>query len=250
MKYVRPLFMVCFALSCITLFYFCLSYFEKREVPKTPIKVIAQTGPLKEGLKTDYLAELLDLSSDHPKCLEIEEVEKTLLKSPMIKTVSASYLNPETLYIDYTVRTPSFILLDIENRALDDEGIAIPLTPYFTPKKLPELYLGLQKPEEFTQVYSQKKRHLTHKLQQILSPDLVRVDLSHVEESSLGKEEIVVVVKPKDKYHYLRLPTKGFEKQLSHYLSLKEKIEEEELIIDLRLSDLAYLTTSAKDISK
>lgn len=244
MKYVRPLLMVCFALSCITLFYFSLSYFEKREVPKTPIKVIAQTGPLKEGLKTDYLAELLDLFSDHPKCLEIEEVEMRLLKSPMIREVSASYLNPETLYIDYTLRTPCFILLDIENRALDEEGVAIPLTPHFTPKKLPELYLGLQKPEELFRSYNPKKQYITQKLQKILSHDLVRVDLSHIEESSLGKQEIVVIVKPEGKCHYLRLPMKEFEKQLSRYLFLQEKIKDQELIIDLRVPDLAYLTST------
>lgn len=244
MKYVRPLLMVCFSLLCITLFYFSLSYFEKREVPKTPIKVIAQTGPLKEGLKTDYLAELLGLSSDHPKCLEIEEVEMCLLKSPMIKEASASYLNPETLYIDYTLRTPCFTLLDMENRALDEEGVAIPLTPHFTPKKLPELYLGLQRPEDLISAYNPKKRHITQKLREILSHDLVRVDLSHFEETSLGKQEIVVIVKPVDKCHYLRLPTKGFEKQLSRYLSLQERIVDQELIIDLRVPDLAYLTSS------
>lgn len=244
MKYACPLLMVCFALLCITLFYFSLSYFEKREVPKTPIKVIAQTGPLKEGVKTDYLAELLDLSSDHPKCLEIEEVEIRLLKSPMIKEVSASYLNPETLYIDYTLRTPCFMLLDIENRALDEEGVAIPLIPHFTPKKLPELYLGLQKSEDLISAYNPKKRNIAQKLKKILSYDLVRIDLSHFEESSLGKQEIVVIVKPEDKSHYLRLPIKEFEKQLSRYLSLQEKIKDQELIIDLRVPDLAYLTST------
>lgn len=243
MKYVRPILLVCFALVCISLFYFSLSYFEKREVPKTPIKVIAQTGPLKEGLKTDFLAELLDLSIDHPKCLEIAEVESILKKSPMIKQVSASYLNPETLYIDYTLRTPIFSLLDIDNIALDEEGIPFSLIPHFTPKNLPELYLGLKSLKELSLFYSENKKILTQKLKQLVGDHLIRIDLSHFEEPSLGKQEIIIIAKPGEKSHYLRLPIKKFEKQLAHYLSIQEKLQDQELIIDLRVPDLAYLTT-------
>jgi cell division septal protein FtsQ len=241
-KYISSLIVVCFALFCITLFYFSLSYFERREALKIPIKVIAQTGPLKEGLKTDYLAELLDLSFDHPKCLEIKEVKQCLLKNPLIKTVSASYLNPETLYIDYTLRTPDLTLLDFENRALDQEGISIPIVPYFTPKNLPELYLGLKNLEELPLVYHPKKQEITQKLKKIFSQDLVRIDLSHFEENSLGKRELVVIVKPEEKRHYLRLPIQNYEKQLTRYLSLQKKIQDQELLIDLRIPDLAYLT--------
>jgi hypothetical protein len=51
-----------------------------------------------------------------------------------------------------------------------------------------------------------------------------------------------VIVKPGEKRHYLRLPTQNYEKQLMRYLSLQKKIQDQELLIDLRIPDLAYLT--------
>ncbi|MCP5505771.1 MAG: hypothetical protein H7A38_02685 [Chlamydiales bacterium] len=242
MKTFRVALLVCFSLFCVALFYFSLSTFEKREVPKTTIKTIAQTGPLKEGLKTDYLAELLDLSLDHPQCLELSVVEKRLLESPMIKAVSASYLNPETLYIDYTLRSPKFLLIDLENRALDEEGALFPLTPHFTPKHLPEIYLGLKSLEGLKVSYDDEKKEIAQTLSQMLADTLLRIDLSHVEEPSLGKREIVVIVQSGEKKHFLRLPTHEFEAQLKRYLAMREKIQGQELIIDLRVPDLAYLT--------
>ena len=248
MKYVRPLMLVSFALLCIGAFYFTLSYFERRAPLKTPIKVIAQTGPIKEGLKTDYLAEILDLSINNPKCLDINEVEKIIEKSPLIKKVSASYLNPETLYIDYTLRNPIFALIDLENMALDLEGYLFPLNPYFTPKKLPELYLGLKEMISFDKPLTGKEMILATHLYSLFKEKIIRIDLSRINESSLGKREIIIILKsPKKVTHILRLSPKRYEEQLENYRIFKKVIQDQELIIDLRVPELAYLIPITRD---
>ncbi|MCB1072564.1 MAG: hypothetical protein KDK96_05605 [Chlamydiia bacterium] len=243
MKYVRFVCLVFFALLCIGAFYYTLSHFEQRKPAKTPIKVIAQTGPIKEGLKTDYLAEILDLSIDNPQHLSVEEVEKVLEKSPLIKKVSASYLNSETLYIDYTLRNPVFALIDLENTALDLEGHLFPLNPYFTPKKLPELYLGLKEIISFEKSLSGKEMALATHLYHLLKEEIKRIDLSHINESSLGKREIVVILElPNGAKHILRLSTKRYQEELLDYQSLKTAVQEGDFIIDLRVPELAYVT--------
>lgn len=244
MKYIRPLMLVFFALFCIGLFYFTLSYFEHRKPQKTPIRMIAQTGPIKEGLKTDCLAEILDLSVNNPKFLEVDEVERLIEKSPLIKKVSASYLNPETLYIDYTLRNPIFALIDFENIALDLEGHLFPLSPYFTPKKLPELYLGLKEALSFNEPLKRRELILATHLYELFRGGIKRIDLSHIDEKSLGKREIVVILEyPEKVQHTLRLSTKRYKEELKHYQSVKEKIQDQGLIIDLRVPKLAYITS-------
>ncbi len=243
MKYLRPILLVCFSLLCIGSFYFTLSYFENREPPKVPIKIIAQTGPLKEGLKTDYLAEVLDLSANQPKNLEVDEVEKILRESPLIKKVSASYLSPNTLYIDYTLRSPTFALIDLENLALDVEGYLFPLRPYFTPKKLPELYLGLKAIPPWNHPLDEKEVALANNLHTLLGREVKRIDLSHIEEKSLGKREIVVILEYSGGiFHTLRLSPKRYEEEIKRYRAFSGKVQDQGLIIDLRVPKLAYIT--------
>ncbi|MDJ0651543.1 MAG: hypothetical protein QNJ27_00800 [Simkaniaceae bacterium] len=249
MKYIRFVVLVCFSLLCVGAFYYTLSYFEQRGPERIQIKVIAQTGPIKEGLKTDFLAELLDLSVDRPKYLSAEEVEEVLRKSPCIKNVSASYLNAETLYVDYTLRNPVFALIDFENTALDLEGHLFPLTPYFTPKKLPEFYLGLKEILPFEKPLQGKELALATELYHLLKSAIDRIDLSHINESSLGKREIVVVLRlSNDAKHILRLSTKRYKEELLNYQLLKSTVQEGDFIVDLRVPKLAYVTQLKEEL--
>ena len=113
---------------------------------KHKIVSIIQTGPVKEALKTAYLAELLGLSIDHPTSLyaiDCAAAEKKLLSSPLIKTASVRKRPPNSLYIDYEVRKPIAMLSDYKNVAIDRDGYLFPFDPFFSPKQIPELYLGL-----------------------------------------------------------------------------------------------------------
>jgi len=235
MKLLKPILLVCFALFSTLGFYATLSYFERQKPPPSPIKAIAQTGPLKDALKTDYLAELLDLSVDHPRPITVEETEKILLESPCIKEVDVSLLNPETLFIDYTLRTPQFILGDVENLALDKHGVMFPLTPFYTPKRLPVLYLG----EEY---FEEKKGIATHLLE-LFGDEVTMIDVSKSFEKSLGKREIVIALGS----HLLRLTPKRYLEELAHYQKIRVKMGTDPLIIDLRVPSLAYIISNPSD---
>ncbi len=231
MKLLKPILLVCFALFSTLGFYSALSYFERQKPPPSPIKAIAQTGPLKDALKTDYLAELLNLSIDYPRSITVEETEKILLESPCIKRVAVSLLNPETLYIDYTLRTPQFILGDVENLALDKHGTAFPLSPYYTPKRLPILYLG--------EGHFEEKKGIARHLLEVFGDEVKMIDVSSYLEQSLGKREIVISLGP----HLLRLTPKRYLKELAHYQKIRTKMGDDPLIIDLRIPSLAYITS-------
>ncbi len=222
----KSFFLVIFSLSLTFGFYKALSYVKEKPRLK-PITTIVQTGPLKEGLKTDHLAEILHLSVDQPRSITPEEAEKALLKHPLIKKAAVSLLNPHTLYIDYTLRSPIFTLIDYENRAIDEEGKAFPLTPYLTPKNLPELSLGE------TDLYP-----LALELLSLLGTQVERIDLSKAQDSSLGRREVVVAL---SSGHLLRLSPRNHREELERYLALQFQLEKP-AIIDLRVSNLAYVT--------
>lgn len=232
----KPLFIVFLGLFLTTAFYWVLSCFENPKVTSAPIRSIAQTGPLKEGLKTEYFAEVLDLSVDTPKSLDPEEAEKILRKSPFIKEVEVSLINPETLYIDYTLRQPTYLLGDFSNMAIDETGVPFPLSPYFTPKNLPELILGLK---EVAPIPQERLELVNHIIKQVGDEKQIsRIDLTHIEEESLGKREIILVLKNE---HTLRLTPKRCSEEIAHYLTLCEQLESKCTVIDLRIPNLAYI---------
>ena len=232
MKFFKPVLLVAFSLFLTLGFYAALSFFERQKPPPSPIRWIAQTGPLKEALKTDYLAELLGLSEDQPRFLSVNEAEHILRSSPLIRKVSVSLLNPETLYIDYTIRTPQFILGDVENLAMDHQGKFFPLRPFYTPKRLPTLYLG--------DGDHQEKQKIAKHLLALLGEEVQFIDVSKSFNTSLGEREVVVGVGT----HLLRLTSKHYEQELSHYQKIQKMKERESLIIDLRISSLAFISTT------
>ncbi|MBF5059190.1 cell division protein FtsQ/DivIB [Candidatus Neptunochlamydia vexilliferae] len=217
--------LVMFFLGLTFGFYKTLSYVKEKPCQE-PITTIVQTGPLKEGLKTDHLAEILHLSIDKPRSITPEAAEKLLLKHPLIKKVAVSLLNPQTLYIDYTLRSPLFTLIDYENRAVDEEGKVFPIRPYLTPKNLPELSLGE------SDLYP-----LALELLDLLGTEVERIDLSRAKDPSLGKREVVVVL---SKGHTLRLTPRNYHEELERYDALEL---EEGVVIDLRVPKLAYITS-------
>ena len=229
MKLLKPILLVCFALLSTLGFYAALSYFERQKPPPHPIKAIAQTGPIKEALKTSCLAEILGLSEDLPLSITAEEAKEILQKTSLIKRVSVDLLNPETLYIDYTLRAPQFILGDVENLAIDKHDVVFPLSPYHTPKRLPILYMG--------EGNHKLKKYIATHLLELLGEEVTMIDVSKCVEKSLGSREIVVAHGP----HLLRLTPKNYEEELAQYKRLCATLGREPLIIDLRVPKLAFV---------
>lgn len=245
MQRLKPLFLVLLGLICTAIFYSILSYFEHPTPPLSPIRWIVQTGPLKEGLKTDYLAEVLTLSSDHPKAMRAEEAEEALLRNPLIKKASVSLLNPETLYIDYTLRQPMFYLGNLQNIAVDKEGCLFPLSPFFTPKRLPKLYLEEESLElSWNAVIEGKGFKLALELMQLIGDSyrVLSIDVSQGLQNTLGEREVVLLLDNENsERHYLRLTPKNFHQELLHYAKIRERLLNESFVVDLRVPQLAFL---------
>lgn len=252
---------------------------------RVPIRAIVQTGPQREAIKTAYLAEVLGLSEDKPVLssdFDVKEAEKKLAASPVISEAEIKIQEPGILYIDYTTRQPIAFLLDYENIALDKEGYPFPVAPFFTPKKLPEIYLGMEEELEWNQPIAGEKIDLAFALLEIINGPIVgdlfnvkRIDVSNAFEMSYGRREIVLftqdeiysTVKGKEVRfvipRILRLPTKKYAQELGNYLKFREQRLEKEkhelvakegqmvvlcptVTIDLRIPQLAFIDEGKK----
>lgn len=242
------------------------------------IVAIVQTTDSKEPLKTVYLAELLNLSIDQPTNLyhfHLKENQKKLLSHPLIKEAKIKRIRPGTIYVDYSLRSPIAYLIDFTNTAVDKEGTLFPFKPFFTPKKIPEIYLGLidifpsnQMPKEVwgkalkspaLGLAFQVMDELMKKAS-ILNIHLKRIDVSKAFHTSSGERQIVVVLehqfvkKERDVpilltvQRILRLNPKHFQDGLNNYWVLHQNLEQDalygsqkKLTVDLRLKDLGFL---------
>ncbi len=223
---------------------------------KHRIVSIVQTGPEKEALKTAYLAEILGLSIDRPLSLyafDSGAAEKKLRASPLIKSAIVKKVPPGTVYIDYEVRQPIAILADYKNVAIDREGYLFPIAPYFSPKAIPEIYLGL--PPFGAEADSQGRiggrwlaplddpfvkiaMEVLHFLEETPWREgfrVKRIDVSNASRPSLGQREIVLFTEeeflirgiPCNFPKILRLAPKDFKEQLSHFFVLRRNMEED-----------------------
>lgn len=248
---------------------------KNQEKVKEMVSFIVQTGLQKEALHSDYLAELLDLSQDRPTLFQEfneGEAQKKLLSSPLFQEARVRKISPNMVYIDYTVRKPFGWSTDFVNVALDREGYLFPMSPFFSPKKLPEVYLGK---EAISGIYGETQPSFELPLKgkfvdvafRVLEcfkgceKDFFRVKRVDVSQSffpTLGKRGITVMVE--NEYpnfvfstHFLRLSTASFSKEIANYLNLRPhliELEEQKIqkgeklpdkVIDLRLSQLAFI---------
>lgn len=243
---------------------------------KYKIATIVQTGPEKEVLKTAYLAELLGLSLDRPTnlyALDLRKAKLKLLVSPLIANARLEKIFPSTLYIDYEVRKPIAWLADYKNTAIDREGYLFPVVPFFSPKNLPEIYLGLH-PFTGWQVkgpYFQIALEILQFLETAPWKEglrIQRIDVSNAFAPSLGQREVVLFTEeevcrriegrevvctfPK----ILRLTPRDYTQQLGNFFVLRRTMMEDyqkqlvalreggrfaPRIVDLRIPQLAFV---------
>ncbi len=261
---------------------------KKASDDKFSIVAIVQMNPEKESLKTEYLAELMDLSCDHPANLyrfNLNAAKQKLLQSPVIKTARLKKIKPGTLYVEYSLRQPYAYLSDYKNVAIDREGYIFPMIPFFTPKKLPEIYLGLP---EFENSVDERGRpggnwgvpldcphkDLAFKILKDLASyqemfRVQKIDVSDAFADSYGQRQIVLFIEEQIELEnqgksllyvlprILRLNPSNYHESISRYIRLskylqkngirKENdpsdslIKKKPLIIDLRLSQLAFI---------
>lgn len=228
--------------------------------PKSSIVALIQTGPEKEALSTSYLTEILNLSSDNPTPLyafNLKHGVQRLLSCPLISEAKIKRIPPGALYVDYTVRKPIAWLSDYQNTGIDHEGFLFPVAPFFSPKNLPEIYLGLPPFGEEEDAQGRKggcwqtplgNKHLRLALDLLnLLCDapwrqgvrIKRIDVSNAFAKSLGQREIVLFTEEelikrsgeKETVYLfpkiLRLAPKNYLQQLSNFFTLRQKIFED-----------------------
>ena len=217
------------------------SHFEKFESGNYQITKLSQTGIEKKALKSGYLAELLQLSIDEPKNIYLfdeKKGEELLLASPLIKSAKITKKKPDTLLIDYTVRYPLALLKDIKDGAFDEEGVLFPIKHFYTPKNLPVIFFGLDALPNWKDKLEGKRFQLVVSLLDLLQDkQLEEIDVSNAYAETLGKREIVIKIHN----NLLRLSTKDYLQELGNYFTLRDRIRCEDQVIDLRISNLAYI---------
>ena len=224
---------------------------------KNKVVAIVQTGPEREALQTAFLAQMLHLSADRSTSLfaiDVSMAERALLACPLISQAKIKRVPPGTLFIDYTIRKPVARLADYQNCGLDKEGFLFPLAPFYSPKNLPEIYLGLPPFD-----VSEPQHGRTGGMWQIQPQDkflmlaldilrmlrdapwregmrLKRIDVSNAFASSAGQREIVLLTEDELVLReneietvflfprILRLPSKNYAQQLSNFLTLRRSM--------------------------
>lgn len=251
------------------------SLIRRASDPSYQLFAIVQTGPEKEALKSSYLAELLGLSADKPVNLYAfnnSEARQRLLKSPLIKEASVTTFLPGTVYVDYTARKPAAYIRDYSNTAVDAEGVLIPTDPFFTPKRLPQIFLGLP---NVTRVWgcsaqgtrltlANAVRDCVEKTLPTESTTIKLIDVSLCEAASCGQREIVLTLEERRIVQdgerlteylqpvLLRLNPLRYREALADYATLRKHLETQPLpsansllamrTVDLRLPQVAYLS--------
>lgn len=259
--------------SAIGLLYYQQIREKQRHDPAYNIVAIVQSTTDAEALKTSYLAELLNLSVDYPTNLydfSVTDARELLLKSPVIDDARVSKIFPGTIHVNYTLRHPIAFLADRTNTALDSKGVTFQFKPFFTPKNLPKIYLGVSLDELKASQQKNERLELALNLLDLAMTYycdgglvLSQIDVSDAWALSAGQRQIILIFEERiarvisgkpfmhSQIHVLRLPTINYHEQLANYLQLRSYLnlsnktrfsESKALIIDLRLSELAFIT--------
>lgn len=232
---------------------------------KNQIVAVVQTSPDSEGLKTVYLTELLGLSLDSPTNLytfNSKEALGRLLGTPVIKEAKITKISPGTIWVDYSLRKPIAILGDYSNTMIDREGVPFPIKPFFTPKRLPEIFLGRMEDEgsedsgnekgfDWGATINGKRLRLAFALLDFFNQHccdgitrLERIDVSKAFSLSYGQRQIVLVLEDSCEKaingkpvlctypRMLRLDADTYEEQLQRYMVLRSYLHKKEISLD------------------
>lgn len=218
------------------------------------ISKISQQSLQKEALSSFYLCQLLDLSHDkkiYKDDFDIEEGEKKLCASSLIEEASISFIDSSHLKVTYKHFTPFAVLSDFENIAIDVKGRLFPVKPFLSPTSIVKIFLGVKEicSDKSIDAYKEKERWLFARrcIEELrdsqISGKLSLVDVSRIEEESLGKNELIIEIDYPKRKDILRLTKRNYLNEVSNYIILCEKLENETqtLMIDFRFDSCAFI---------
>jgi hypothetical protein len=234
-----------------------------------------------EQLKSVCLAELMELSLDKPTNLyafSSKAAREKLLASPLIKEATVKKIRPGTIYVNYQMRKPVAFLADVTNTALDEEGVAIPFHPFFTPKNLPKLVLGLTPTErvQWGKPLASERLKLALSVLAFIAKypscercQLKLLDVSKIDAVSYGQRQLVIELEDRAEKgtgkgtllciypRFLRLTMDDYQSELRHYFILQKYLlrtanipegykdpiwKAPVMVIDLRIPQLAFIS--------
>lgn len=234
----------------------------KKQDPAYDIEALLQTTPGKESLRTVYLAEIFGLSIDQPTNLytfDTKTAKRRLLSLRAVSEAKVKKIPPSTIYVDYTLRQPIAFLGEVSNTALDQTGTLFPFTPFYTPKRLPKIYLGTSAPFAWGDKLRGPEAKLAFTLLDILSDQIKgenyivkEIDLSHAFSPSYGQRYIAITIdlhtiknsEYQVQQHILRLSPKHLHEGIANYTKMASYLNEkggEEMVIDLRIPHLGFV---------
>ncbi len=245
-------------------------YHQKKSSHPKYLSKLIQTGPQRDRLSSFLIQELLGLSKDNPtlsKNFDVKKAKEAMLKLPVINSAHVEIIGEETLYIDYTMKEPVAKVLDYPGLAVDAKGCFFPLSPFYSPKEIPEIYFGAGLIQgEFFKPLETEPFQLAYDILKSLEKQselsgffIKRIDVSKAFEQTYAEEEIVVELKDQkfgwqedDEGHYiyrLRLSRENYQKELGNYLNLHEELtsafsqknSSSEKTIDLRIEGCALI---------
>ena len=166
------------------------------------VQAIVQRAHGAEALRSQDLAELLGLSCDRPShlyALDLEAMKQQLLRCPAIKRAEVRRVHPDILYVDYEMHTPIALYADYENVAIDADGWVFPITPYFTPKRLPQFFLGKEALPSWGKPLTSPELVLAHEVLTCVEAELtgsvpIRIDASQAYSKNMGRREVVLLL--------------------------------------------------------
>lgn len=251
MKNLTKILFIFASLCFVSLPTYLFLYGKREAVPKVLTTLIQKTSfstPLSPRFFSDYLmlnpnGKWLELSK-----LDEKKIEQKLKEFPIFEKIQAHIIRTGELEIAYDLKKTQFLLADFTNLAIDPKGFIFPLKPFFPPKKIPQVYLGIQKVDWKIKNNIKKALEIQAFLEQILDDgiEIELIDLAKQEHPVASLKQIVVTLNYQGIKHYLRLSPDHLEKALLRYLALyKEKdlteFVSQSLVFDARFKKFATL---------
>ena len=224
---------------------------KKSELTSDKIEKLIQGVAVGEPIYMPFLARALGLSCDKQQSLnsfDRNEGEKKLIETCFLKEAHLKIIKPNILFIDYQPRIPLAFLANYANTVIDEEGVCFPLYPFFTPKKLPKVFLSEKNFQREGKIWGKKiPSEEMILLQEVMTlfqgKNLLQIDFKKKGEESLGKREIVIIIENEGHSHTLRLQAGHLRENIKNYFLLSNdylKKEKKNCIIDFRLPHMAF----------
>jgi len=233
-----------------------LVLFGEKEKPSVLLKTLIQKTPTSQALSARFFSDYLGLSPGGRfqilQKLDLSKIQKKLEEFPIFKHVHAEFTPIGELLVSYELRKPVLALKDYAQLGVDAEGMIVPIAPYYSPKRLPEVYLGLKtiewnRAQQVNQALDIMAYFDHHALETFT---LKLIDLSRLTHSIPSHREIIVTISIFNKNHYLRLNPQHVDRALHRYMRLFKEAKlknqlHESIIFDARITKFATLKVCA-----